>query len=307
MGDLWQLVVDAVHDPTSNDYSLVLPGFQDQVQFGAMLYAVLAVIGGPLLAALMGRNSSGRLWSLLILAAGLVPYLALRYPVVFGGILPWGLLFAFRRWGFWRLVVALAGLLLFVSILWGRIRFGGYDFGLAFFEALTTTGWLLLGGFLIYVFHRAVFGHHRLGYIGGAIRHEEYRAGRRTETRRFRSWRDRKLQRAGEQVKQGGNPPPRHARRRRGGRGSGGGMTTGTGYDPAVGEYEVRGYTPDAHPDPEVRQQFMEGGSGPINGWNYDQYSGLYLPHNPDPAPGRVQVGGGIRLPMSQRIWRRNP
>jgi hypothetical protein len=304
MRALWDLAGAMRADPLGPRWQLTAFGVDpDTMQLGAIIYAVVAWIGGGLIASLTGRQTSGRLWSLVLLAVGLVPYLALRYPVVFGGVLPWGLLLAFRRWGFWRLVIAAASILMFASILMGRIRYGGYDAGLAFAEALTTTGWLLLLLFLLFVALRTF--HHGLGYIGGAVRQEEYRAGRRTETRRFRDWRNRKLQRAGQAVKEGETYKGKHAPGRAGGtsrRGSGGGMTTANSYDPGRGEFEVRGYTPDAHPDPEVRRQFMEGGSGPINGWIFDQYSGLYLRHDPDPD---YQLGGGVRLPLHQRIWRR--
>jgi hypothetical protein len=210
MRTLWELASAVRADPLSPRWQLAFFGIDpDQMQLGAMIYAVLAVVGGGLLATLTGRQTSGRLWSLIILAIGLVPYLALRYPAAFGGILPWGLLFAFRRWGFWRLVIAASAILMFSSILMGRIRYGGYDAGLAFAEALTTTGWLLFMFFVLFVVLRTF--KHGLGYIGGAVRQEEYRAGRRTETKKFRAWRDRKLKRAGQAVKDGETYKGKHA------------------------------------------------------------------------------------------------
>jgi hypothetical protein len=278
MGTLLELAGRMLHDPTSPDWQLAAFGIPaDQLQLGAMIYAVLAWIGGPMLAMLAGRQSSGRLWSLLIMAAGLVPYLALRYPVIFGGILPWGLLFAFRRWGFWRILIGLAGLLLFVSILWGRIQGGGYDFGLAFFEALTTTGWLLLGGFLIYVFQRAVFGHHRLAYIGGAVRREEFHANQRTETKRFRAWRNRRLQRAGKAVKEGETYKGKHAPGRAGGSDN-----------------------PQGDPDTETVDAPMGGAERPATFDPYDDGTTV----DGQPISG-YQLGGDVRLPLHQRIWRR--
>jgi hypothetical protein len=206
-----------------------------------------------------------------LLAIGLVPYLALRYPVVFGGVLPWGLLFVFRRWGFWRIVIALAGLAMFTGILIGRIRYGGFDFGASFFEALSTTGWLLLGGYLTYVLTRSIFGRHRLAYIGGAARREEYRASQRTETKRFRRWRDRKLNRAGKAVKEGDPYQGKHSRRR--GRGA---------ADP-----EPESVTVDARPAarPETFDPYVDGTT--VDG---------------EPISGAYQVGGGVRHPP---WWRR--
>jgi hypothetical protein len=267
VGDLLELLITAAQHPTADRYSLLaatpFPVDPEQLQLGAIIYAVLAVLGGSILAAGLGRAGSGRLYSLVLLAVGLVPYLALRYPVVFGGVLPWGLLFMFRRWGFWRIVIALAALAMFSGILIGRIRYGGFDFGASFFEALTTTGWLLLGGFLTYVLTRSVFGHHRLAYIGGAARREEYRASQRTETKRFRKWRDRKLNRAGKAVKQGDPYQGRHAPGQAGGNGGNGTQAPG----PVA-------YSPMDHPDPKVRRHFAEGASGPIKGWEYDPYTG---------------------------------
>jgi hypothetical protein len=262
---LWELAGAMRADPLGSRWQLAAFGIDPYtMQLGAIIYAVLAWIGGGLIASLTGRQSSGRLWSLIIMAVGLVPYLALRYPVVFGGILPWGLLFAFRRWGFWRLVIVLTAILMFSSILMGRIRYGGYDAGLAFAEALTTTGWLLLLLFLLFVVLRTF--KHGLGYIGGAVRQEEYRAGRRTETKRFRDWRNRKLQRAGQAVKEGETYKGKHAPGRAGGN-----------AEPA-----------DAHP-----------ASRPDHFDPFDDGTTI------DGQPLDYQLGGQVRLPLHQRIWRR--
>lgn len=288
--------------------SLIPVGLRELAAYGALIWGFIAFFTTI---ALTGKP----LWGIVGAGVFVVPYLAFTYPAAFGIIFPFLLWFIFWRWG-WRTVLGLTLLGgFFVMHVWTRAQQVGWEYGLIFPAAIKDTGWLLvwftLGIFLL----RLLFGRNRLDWVGGSGYHGERRRLRdRNEVKRFKSWRTRKLDRAATQVKEGEKYQPTHASSRRRGRGgttssgSAAGQTTGRSYDPATGqEHDVRGWTPDQHPDPQVRQQYLDGGSGPINGWNFDQYSGLYLPHDPETAPGRqpvgYQLGGGIR----RAPWWRRP
>jgi hypothetical protein len=270
--------------PTTQPTDATLADPKTLAAYGAGIYAFLVI-------AVFSRFGKP-LWGLVAGAVVLIPWLVLNYPATWGFLVPAALWYVGWRWG-WRTATAviLVGLF-FIFDFYGHVHRFGWEYGLALPAALKDTFTILLiVGFGVGIL-RIVLGPRRADFLVGSGYHGERRRIRdREEVKKFRGWRQRKVKRASRQVKDGQPYQGAHAKPRKGKVNPAKWMDTGTSYDPDTGrEFQVVGWQPDRHPDPEVRRQHAEGGAGPINGWQFDQYSGLYLEHNPATPPDRQPI-----------------